>query len=114
MSKFLASVVFAVLYSNFASSVPVGDGYLATSVVELSSSSMTSSSTAAATAASASPTVPYASDDPNYWLWNDTTTEDPQPIRGSRGASILGPQNIPLDKQNPDLLAPPTTDSGSV
>ena len=35
-------------------------------------------------------------------------------IRDTLGASILGPQNIPIDQQNPDLLAPPTTDAGTV
>ncbi|MDX6471479.1 MAG: oxalate decarboxylase, partial [Gaiellaceae bacterium] len=35
----------------------------------------------------------------------------PQPIRGSDGAPILGPRNEPLEQQNPDLLAPPSTDA---
>ena len=35
-----------------------------------------------------------------------------QPIRGSKGASDPGPRNIELDRQNPDLLAPPETDHG--
>jgi oxalate decarboxylase len=35
----------------------------------------------------------------------------PQPIRGSDGASLLGPRNEPLEQQNPDLLAPPSTDA---
>jgi oxalate decarboxylase len=35
----------------------------------------------------------------------------PQPIRGSDGAPILGPRNEPLEHQNPDLLAPPSTDA---
>jgi oxalate decarboxylase len=38
----------------------------------------------------------------------------PQPIRGDEGAPILGPRNRPLQLENPDLLAPPETDSGSV
>ncbi|TBU23815.1 oxalate decarboxylase [Dichomitus squalens] len=109
MSTFLASVLCAVLYSSLVTAIPVGD---------LSSAS-TSLSQIAATSTSSnpslpSPTVPYASDDPNYWLWNDTTTIDPQPERGTLGASILGPQNEQIDKQNPDILAPPTTDSGTV
>ncbi len=37
-----------------------------------------------------------------------------QPIRGSRGADDLGPRNIELDLQNPDLLIPPETDNGSL
>ncbi|KAK0475424.1 oxalate decarboxylase [Armillaria novae-zelandiae] len=46
-------------------------------------------------------------------LWNDTS--DPSvvtPQRGTLGAPIIGPDNIPVDLQNPDLFAPPTTDSG--
>lgn len=39
---------------------------------------------------------------------------DPQPIRGGTGAKILGPQNIPLQRQNPELLAGPYTDNGTV
>ena len=39
---------------------------------------------------------------------------DPQPIDNSRGASILGPRNVPLERENPDLLASPYTDSGTI
>lgn len=56
-----------------------------------------------------------ASDDPNYPLWTSSTPLSPsvpQPIRGQLGENILGPQNIPLALENPDLLAPPTTDHG--
>jgi oxalate decarboxylase len=38
----------------------------------------------------------------------------PQPIRGGFGASILGPRNTPMERENPDLLVPPQTDSGTV
>ncbi|KAI0694959.1 oxalate decarboxylase [Cytidiella melzeri] len=66
-------------------------------------------------AADASATYPYASDDPNYVLWNETySVAPPEPIRGSLGATVLGPQDSVLDQQNPDLLAPPTTDAGTV
>jgi oxalate decarboxylase len=34
--------------------------------------------------------------------------------RGDRGASILGPRNVPLERENPDLLASPYTDSGTI
>src|SRR5579884_2185281 len=37
-----------------------------------------------------------------------------QPIRGEMGASILGPRNIPVERENPDLLASPSTDAGTV
>ena len=38
----------------------------------------------------------------------------PQPIRGDLGASILGPRNVPVERENPDLLASPVTDSGTI
>ncbi len=38
----------------------------------------------------------------------------PQPVRGTRGASDPGPRNVELDRQNPDVLLPPATDSGSL
>src|ERR1700758_1037885 len=38
----------------------------------------------------------------------------PEPIRGDLGASILGPRNIPLERENPDLLIAPNTDAGTV
>ncbi|HME81225.1 MAG TPA: oxalate decarboxylase family bicupin [Candidatus Eremiobacteraceae bacterium] len=37
--------------------------------------------------------------------------DSPQPIRGDFGASIMGPRNIPLERENPDQLASPYTDS---
>src|SRR3954454_2879092 len=37
-----------------------------------------------------------------------------QPIDGDRGASILGPRNLALEAENPSLLAPPRTDSGTI
>lgn len=37
-----------------------------------------------------------------------------QPIRGDRGATILGPRNLPVEQENPDLLCSPSTDAGTV
>ncbi|KAM5542854.1 hypothetical protein V8D89_003238 [Ganoderma adspersum] len=111
MTKLFASVVCAVLYGSLVATVPIGD----------MSRSFSSSSTSEGIATSTSddpslpsPTVAYASNDPNYWLWTETTRTDPQAERGKLGASIMGPQNIPIDRQNPDMLAPPTTDSGTL
>src|SRR6266851_2292246 len=61
-----------------------------------------------------SETVPPASDDPNYPAYPPDVPGPAQPIRGNLGATILGPQNIPIQQQNPDHLAPPTTDNGDV
>jgi oxalate decarboxylase len=38
----------------------------------------------------------------------------PEPIKGTLGATILGPRNIPLESENPDLLASPQTDAGTI
>ncbi|OCH94801.1 oxalate decarboxylase [Obba rivulosa] len=83
----------------------------------LSTTILLSSGAIAAPAASAPPpseTVPLASDDPNEALWNADTTIIPEAIRGSLGASVIGPQNVQIDRQNADLLAPPSTDAGNV
>ena len=61
-----------------------------------------------------SQTVPPASDNPNYPVYPPGVPGPAQPIRGALGAAILGPQNIPVQQQNPDILAPPSTDNGDV
>ncbi len=66
------------------------------------------------TAPSESATVVPASDNPNYPIFPPGSDVSAQPIRDGLGATILGPQNLPLQQQNPDLIAPPTTDHGSV
>ena len=38
----------------------------------------------------------------------------PEPVRGEAGASDPGARNLARDRQNPSLLAPPATDSGTV
>ena len=38
----------------------------------------------------------------------------PEPVRGSDGAPILGPRNTRVERENPDLVRPPSTDAGSV
>ena len=35
-------------------------------------------------------------------------------VRGDEGATIMGPRNIPLELENPDQMASPYTDSGTV
>lgn len=52
--------------------------------------------------------------DANFPLWNADSDIIPQPIRGNLGATIIGPKNKAIELQNPDLLAPPTTDNGQV
>jgi oxalate decarboxylase len=43
-----------------------------------------------------------------------TTGPVAEPIDGDRGASILGPRNIPVERENPDLLVSPATDAGTI
>ncbi|KAH8100799.1 oxalate decarboxylase [Cristinia sonorae] len=123
MNKLLSSVLCAIALSSFAAAAPTtgnSSSVLLSSATFSSTTSLVSTPgstvtpTTVSTAPPASQTVPLASDDPNFIAWNVTTTEDVQPIRGSLGAKILGPQNLPIDQQNPDLLAPPTTDAGTV
>ncbi|KAI0927194.1 hypothetical protein AcV5_007794 [Taiwanofungus camphoratus] len=109
MGKFLATVICAVLLATQANAAPA-------SAVGSSSFVASESGTATATgsAAESSFTVAPASDAPNGIMWNVTTDNDPQPIRGSLGGTILAQQNADLQRQNPDLLAPPTTDEGDI
>jgi hypothetical protein len=67
-----------------------------------------------ATSATASSTVSPASDDPNAPLWGPYSNVRPEAVRGKLGATILGPENVPVELQNPDLLAPPSTDQGQL
>ena len=38
----------------------------------------------------------------------------PEPTADDRGARILGPRNLPIERQNPDVAIAPTTDAGTV
>jgi oxalate decarboxylase len=55
--------------------------------------------------------IPNSSRNNERPLTNDS---NPQPIRDGLGAPILGPRNIPLERENPSLLASPITDSGTI
>ncbi|KIL65740.1 hypothetical protein M378DRAFT_76518 [Amanita muscaria Koide BX008] len=70
-------------------------------------------SSSSSSAAAPTYTGPKVSTDPNYTLFNASST-NPEPIRGNLGATLLGPQNVPLEVQNSDSLAPPSTDHGSI
>ena len=43
-----------------------------------------------------------------------TSNGAPEPIRDGVGATILGPRNVPLERENPALLASPSTDAGTI
>jgi oxalate decarboxylase len=38
----------------------------------------------------------------------------PEPVRNGQGASIMGPHNVPMERENPSLLASPDTDAGTI
>lgn len=42
------------------------------------------------------------------------TQQLPEPIRGDEGATIMGPRNVPLERENPNLLSSPETDNGTI
>ena len=99
-SKFTASIITAVCFAGAALSAPAAAADF--KGVGLQSAPLPV------------PTVLPATGNPNTLLWQEDDSVDPQPIRGTLGAKILGPQNYPVQLQNADLLAPPSTDSGSV
>jgi oxalate decarboxylase len=43
-----------------------------------------------------------------------TESHLPQPMRDGVGATIMGPHNVPLERENPHLLASPDTDAGTI
>ena len=47
-------------------------------------------------------------------MTNTSSWDVPQPQRGAEGGLDTGPRNLALDRQNPDLISPPATDSGTV
>ncbi|EIW57479.1 oxalate decarboxylase [Trametes versicolor FP-101664 SS1] len=117
-SSAAATASSAASSAAFASASSAVSSVFASASSAVASSDLRSSKTVAPTssfsAEPASVTVPFASDDPNGMLWGEDSTTDPQAIRNTLGATIMGPQNIPIALQNPDLLAPPSTDEGSV
>ena len=42
------------------------------------------------------------------------TSTDLQPVVDGRGATILGPRNVPVELENPDVLVSPVTDAGTI
>lgn len=121
--SFLATVACALLLASLSGAAPAGTSSASASSSSWSSStalhtgSWPSSEGAPSSTGAAPPvyeTVAPASDDPNYVAWTPGFTGTPEAERGTLGATVIGPQNVPLDLENPDLLAPPTTDNGLV
>src|SRR4051794_5413991 len=44
----------------------------------------------------------------------DAADKAPERVRSADGASILGPRNERLERENPDAVAPPATDAGTL
>jgi oxalate decarboxylase len=43
-----------------------------------------------------------------------TDVKAPEPVVDGRGATILGPRNLPIERENPDVLISPATDAGTI
>lgn len=132
MTRILLPLVAAFLFSDVSTAAPasaassVAASAMSGAVVPVASGAVSSfassplatRTSAVASSAGAPPppaaTVPLASDDPNPILFLPDTDIIPTAQRGQLGASVIGPQNVPIDRQNADLLAPPTTDHGTV
>ena len=99
MSPLLAFVLTAILIPELVGAAPA--------VLPIPVSSV-------ASADASQETVLLASDLQNGIMWNTTTDLDTQPMRGELGGTILAQQNIPLQQQNPDILAPPKTDHNTM
>ncbi|EIM89788.1 oxalate decarboxylase [Stereum hirsutum FP-91666 SS1] len=110
LSHQLFCVVSLAIGAYTAPAATSSDASLSISV----ESSSTETASASAAAESPSTTVSLAPTAPNGPLYTPGADIQPEPIRGTLGGTILGPQNIAIDQQNPDMLAPPTTDHGDV
>jgi oxalate decarboxylase len=45
---------------------------------------------------------------------NAQTSDIPQPERPGKGGTDIGPRDVIRDRENPDVLVPPATDSGTL
>lgn len=108
--RFILAAVLLTL-SPSVLTLPAGSGGdVSSSPAAKSSGSPTQTSSAAQQSITAGTT----SDDPNDSFWDEYQSETPEAIRGTLGATVIGPQNVELDRQSPDFLAPPSTDNGGV
>ncbi|KAK7037809.1 hypothetical protein VNI00_010770 [Paramarasmius palmivorus] len=105
-----------------ASSAPVSSAAASTVLSSPASEAPTTvvSSAVASPVSSAAPstaTRDYISTEPNAPMWGIGASPGDsvlQPVRGNLGAPLMGPDNKAIDIQNPDFLAGPSTDHGSV
>ncbi|KAH8112429.1 oxalate decarboxylase [Phellopilus nigrolimitatus] len=57
--------------------------------------------------------VAPASDKANEPMWAQNSNSTPEAINGQLGSTIISADDTLLDIQNPDMVAPPSTDAGS-
>jgi oxalate decarboxylase len=48
------------------------------------------------------------------WPTSEQRNGVPEPVGEGVGARILGPRNVPVERENPSLLASPSTDAGTI
>lgn len=113
---FNARLLICLVAASVAIAAPAlsGNGTLSTSTLSLSSAVPSVTGSSISSAPPEEETVSAASDFLNDQAYSQGTTETPEAINGGLGASLIFPDNIALDQQNPDVLAPPTTDQGIV
>ncbi|KAI0314754.1 oxalate decarboxylase [Amylostereum chailletii] len=106
---FLAPSCYAAPAASNSIAFSATSSTVSTTVASTGSPSLTES------APSETQTVKPVSTDPNEPIYPvGDTSADPKPIRGGLGSTILGPVNPPIEYENPDFLAPPTSDHGDV
>lgn len=98
----LAQYAIPLLLASSSLSAPAG------------SSSASNAGTAVSIASTPGQTAGFASDNANNLEWAVDASGVHQPIRGTLGATIIAQTNNPIVQQNPDIVAPPATDVGTV
>lgn len=110
----LSSCFIALLLAACSTGLPTPEDLELRAATAASVSSTSVSQTASSTIVYGPvATVAHISLDPNNPAWDSTSTGPFDSIRGSSGATIIGPNNPNIAVENPDLLAPPSTDSGT-
>ena len=105
--------LYSLILASFVLAGPVSTDSFSSDHGSGTSTSWQSSSNTLS-APSEAQTVPPASDDPNFQIYPPGFDGTPKATRGPLGANILQKDNTAIDRQNPDILAPPTTDHGNV
>ncbi|KAL5525866.1 hypothetical protein ACEPAG_7203 [Sanghuangporus baumii] len=105
--------LYCLLVASVALAAPAASGNASLASPSAASTQSSVPASAISSAPSEEQTVAPASDNPNNQVFPPDTDETPEAINGGLGASIIFPDNTELDQQNPDFIAPPSTDHGS-